>query len=49
VLDVTDHGDLQPLQRLLVAQDGVGIEQALGRMLMHAIARVDDWNPQISG
>jgi hypothetical protein len=42
VKDVTDDGGLQTFERLFVFQNREGIEQRLRRMLMHAVAGVDD-------
>ena len=47
VINIAHDGHLQSLQRFLVAQDGVGIEQRLRGMLMHAVAGVDHGNVQI--
>ena len=47
VIDVADDRDLQALERFLVAQNRVGIEQRLRGMLVHAIAGIDDRNIQM--
>ena len=40
--DIAADRDRQPLDAALVAADGQGVEQGLGRMLMRAVAGVDD-------
>ena len=39
---VADDRDLQPGEPALVLADGEGVEQRLGRVLVHAVAGVDD-------
>ncbi len=47
VIDVAHNGHLERFQRLLVAQDGVGVEQSLRGMFVHAVAGVDDRNIEV--
>ncbi len=47
VINIADDGNLQSLQRFLVAQNGVGIEQGLRGMLVHAVTRIDHRNIEI--
>ena len=47
VVDVADNRNLQSLERFLVLQDREGIEQSLGRMLVHAVAGIDDGNVEV--
>ena len=42
VKNIADDGGLQSLQRLLVLQDGEGVEQRLRGMLVHAVPGIDD-------
>ena len=42
VQDVADDGDLQPFKRSLLLADGEGVQQALGRVFVGAVAGVDD-------
>ena len=42
---IADDGDLQALDALLVLANREGVEQRLRRMLVHAVARVDDARP----
>ena len=45
VQQVADDGDLQAGEPALVLADREGVEQRLGRMLVHAVAGVDDRRP----
>ena len=47
MVDIADDRDLQALERFLVLQDGEGIEQSLRRMLVHAVAGIDDGNVEV--
>ena len=47
VVDVSDNRNLQTPERFLVFQDREGIEQGLGRMLVHAVAGIDDGNVEV--
>ena len=41
--DVANDRCLQPFERFLVLQNRQGVEQSLGRMLVHPITGIDDW------
>ena len=47
--DVAHQQQAQSSQRATMLQDRVTIKQRLGRMLMHAIASIEDGNPQMPG
>ena len=47
MVDIADDRNLQALERFFVFQDREGIEQGLGRVLVHAVAGVDDGNIEV--
>src|SRR4030081_669066 len=47
VVDVPDNCGLQTFERFLMFENGEGIKQCLRGMLVHAVARVDDWNVEV--
>ena len=44
MIDISDDGDLQSLDRLFVTQHRVSVEQCLRGMFVHAIPGIEDWD-----